>query len=138
MPMETRNHHAQRARTQNPRNLLLDPRLQMPIKPTESSPETLQIKRGHIRPPETEMQPEATVIPWDICLKCHNKHHGIKNENITREKWDTACQNRDTWICPSNIKPDHILVEYPTVECPYRVELIMLKDAGYLTPMETC
>ena len=71
--------------------------------------------------------------PMEICFSCDDRHNPSNNKNRGTYIWDIACKG-NKWLCPSKIKPDTRTVSYPPANCPYRAELLMLKDAGHMTP----
>ena len=71
--------------------------------------------------------------PFDICKACII---GSKHPIITKgwhdgdgSRWRNACRNGlHPWKCPPAIKPGNFMTNYPPEKCPYRLELLLMKD----------
>ena len=78
-----------------------------------------------------------------MCKRCQQECGSWVNQS-SNNMWKSAlmdipswASNRPIWVCPKDVKQDSQQQPFPPVECPYRVELLILKDQGHKTP-ETC
>jgi len=67
----------------------------------------------------------------------------IFKKDIAPEAYVDACDGKSKWICPTPPSPNEddeftstIVESFPPSWCPFKVELIMIKDTGHEVPRE--
>ena len=81
------------------------------------------------------------ITPETICRRCWESANETKPHKATLywngKQWKEACTNKDIiWTCPTKYAPElapppefeGYHYNYPHPKCPWKTELIMLKD----------
>jgi len=91
----------------------------------------------------------AMIQPYDVCIRCHDKPstRGVEIADyvLTPEHYEKCCSGGIVWYCPSPPSPHESDLfgniekaePYPPAWCPWRAELLMLKDVGKDCPEKT-